>query len=214
MNGVVSNLSKPFSTQNLDILDANIYLELDAIQAKFKEIDLEVSTGLSNQLNLVISEISDDFTGAGGFLGGVGAGGALAAALLLFTPIGIFTAVAAAVVAAIAGVFGFGMMDVDGLRDQIKVKVFELGFQKFEESVEKVHEKLGEIIGSTFDHRVDSASRVIAQAIALYEHLLEQQEKAHATTLEQREQQKDWITQRRKELEQVEQSVETVVCQY
>jgi hypothetical protein len=43
---------------------------------------------------------------------------------------------------------------------------------------------------------------------ALYENLLEQQEKSHAATLEEREQQKAWILQRQK-LEQLKQKIAT-----
>ncbi|MHC5737691.1 hypothetical protein [Nostoc sp.] len=57
---------------------------------------------------------------------------------------------------------------------------------------------------SVFENRVESSSRVIAEAIALYENLLEQQEKAHNETLEQREAEKMWIYQKRQELEQVQ----------
>lgn len=57
---------------------------------------------------------------------------------------------------------------------------------------------------------LESPSRVIAQAIALYENLLEQQEKAHNETLEQREAEKMWIYQKRQELEQIQNGLETI----
>ncbi|WP_375473055.1 hypothetical protein [uncultured Nostoc sp.] len=103
------------------------------------------------------------------------------------------------------------MLDFDGLKDQIKGKIFELGFEKFDESIDKFSEKLDEIVGSVFNSRVESASRVIAQAIALYENLLEQQEKAHNETLEQREAEKMWIYQKRQELEQVQNGLEVIL---
>ena len=62
-----------------------------------------------------------------------------------------------------------------------------------------------------FNSRVESASGVIAQAIALYENLLEQQEKAHNETLEQREAEKMWIYQKRQELEQVQNGLEVIL---
>ncbi|KZL50642.1 hypothetical protein A2T98_06225 [Nodularia spumigena CENA596] len=89
------------------------------------------------------------------------------------------------------------------------MKVFELGFEKLDESTDKISEKLEEIINTVFDSRVESASKVIEQAmaqapaagIALYENLLEQQEKAHQVTLEEREAEKALIYQKRQELE-------------
>ena len=77
--------------------------------------------------------------------------------------------------------------------------------------MDKFSEKLDEIVGSVFENRVESASRVIAQAIALYENLLEQQEKAHNETLEQREAEKIWIYQKCQELEQVQNGLEVIL---
>lgn len=125
----------------------------------------------------------------------------------------MITVILAGVAAAIFGSFGLGMLDIDGLRDKIKLKVFEIGFQKFDESMDKVSEKLYEIVGSVFNNRVESASQVIAQAISLYENLLEQQEKAHKETLEQREAEKAFISQKRQELEQVQKNLEAILVQ-
>lgn len=119
----------------------------------------------------------------------------------------------ASLATAIAGSFGLGMLDFDGLKDKIKFKVFDLGFQKFDESMDKVVEKLDELIGSVFEHRIESASRVITHAISLYENLLEQQEKAHKETLEQRETEKAWIAQKHQELEQLQNNIEAIMNQ-
>ncbi|MEH2375250.1 hypothetical protein [Nostoc sp.] len=175
--------------ENIKYLDTNIAYELDAIQGEFNSLDHNIQTNFSEQLKISIGDINDDFMAMGGIGGGIGIGGALAAGLIL-TGFGFIAVVVASVAAAIAGYFGLGMLDFDGLKDQIKGKVFELGFKKFYESMDKLSEKLHEIVGSVFENRVESASRVITQAIALYENLLEQQEKAHNETLEQREAEK------------------------
>jgi hypothetical protein len=185
--------------------------ELKAIQAEFKSFDQQFSSRLSEQLKIsIINNINDDFVGAGGFAGGIGIGGALAAALIFLAPVGIVAAIITSVVAAIASAFGLGILDIDGLHNKIKQKVCELGLKEFEKSKDKFNQKLDEIIGSLFDKRVESTSRVIAQAISLYENLLEQQEKAHHETLEQREAEKAWISQKRQELEQVQKDIETI----
>ena len=67
-------------------------------------------------------------------MGGLGIGGALAAGLLAFTPLGLVAIVMASIAAAIGSSFGIGMLDLDGLKDQIKIKVLEVGFQNFETS--------------------------------------------------------------------------------
>lgn len=197
----------------IEYLDSNIAYELDAIQADFQRLDQQIQTNFSQQMKLSIKGINDDFMGLAGIGGGVGIGGALAAGLLAFTGLGFIAIVVAAVIAAIAGSFGFGLLDFDGLQDQIKFKVFEIGFEKFtsEESMDKVSEKLNEIIKTVFVSRLDNSSLVIAEAIALYENLIEQQEKAHQETLEQREIEKAFINQKRQELEQVQKALQTII---
>ena len=207
-NKLGDDILKPKLKQLNDVIEQ----ELKAIQAEFKSFDQQFNSRLSEQLKTsIINNINDDFVGAGGFAGGIGIGGALAAALIFLAPVGIVAAIITSVVAATASAFGFGMLDVDGLHDKIKQKVYEVGLDNFKKSKDEFSEKkLDEIIGSLFNKRVESASRVIAQAISLYENLLEQQEKAHHETLEQREAEKAWISQKRQELEQVQKDIETI----
>ncbi len=198
---------------NLKILDANIEYELDAIQSEFKNIEQLVKTDFSKQLKISINGITDDFMGLGGFGGGLGIGGALAAGLIVFTGIGFVAIIIASLAATIAGSFGLGMFDVDGLHNQIKMKIFEIGFEKFDESIDKVSEKLHEITISVFDTKVESASRVIASAIALYENLIEQHEQAHKETVEEQQMKKAWISEKRQEIEKVKNDIETILQQ-
>lgn len=194
----------------LELLDMGIDCELKAIQSQFEQIDLTINTGLSKQLNFAITGINDDL-GGDSVWGGLSAGGAVAAALLVFTPIGLLAAVFTAVIAAIAGSFSFGWMNSDKLKEEIKNKVIEEGLKQFSKSTGKIADKLGEIIIATFDQRVEAASRVIEQAIALYENLLEQQEKSHAATLNERQQQQAWIAQQRQELQRLQQQLDDIV---
>ncbi len=205
--------SQRFRLEGIDYLDANIADEIEAIQGDFKRLDQQVSTNFSEQMNLSITGINDEFMGLGGIGGGLGIGGALAAGLIVFTGLGFIAVVVASVAAAIASSFGLGMLDLDGLKDQIKLTVLEVGFEKLDESIDKLSEKLEKIISTVFDSRIESASRVIEQAIALYENLLEQQEKAHQETLEQREAEKELIYQKRQELEQVQNDLEVLLSQ-
>lgn len=199
--------------EGIDYLDSNIAYELEAIQGDFKRLDKQVNTSFSKQLNISITGINDEFMGFAGIGGGLGIGGALAAGLVVFTGVGFIAVIVAGVAATIASSFGLGMLDLDGLKDQIKLKVFEIGFEKLDESIDKLSEKLEEIISTVFDERVESASKIIEQAIALYENLLEQQEKAHQVTLEQREAEKQLIFQKRQELEKVQNDLEILLSQ-
>ncbi|MTJ07583.1 dynamin family protein [Anabaena sp. UHCC 0204] len=197
--------------EGIEYLDSNIAYELDAIQADFQRLDQQIQTNFSQQMKLSIGGISDDFMGLGGIGGGVGVGGALAVGLIAFTGLGFIAIVVAAIAATIASSFGFGLLDFDGLSTQIKQKVYDIGFEKFEESVEKISEKLDEIINTVFNSRIEGSSRVIAEAISLYENLIEQQEKAHQENLEQREIEKAFIKQKRQELEQVQKELQTII---
>ena len=195
----------------LKILDTNIEYELDAIESEFKNIEQQVKADLSKQLQISINGIQNDSMGLGGFGGALAIGGALAAELLAFIGIGFVAIIIANLAATIAGSFGLGMFDVDGLHNQIKTKIFEIGFQKFDESMDKIYEKLHEITTSVFDTKVESASRVIASAIALYENLIEQHEQAHKETLEEQQTQKAWISEKRQEIEKVKNDIEVIL---
>jgi hypothetical protein len=200
--------------ENLKILDANIEYELDAVQAEFQNIEQQVNTNFSKQLQLTINGISDDFMGLGGLGGGLGIGGALAVGLLAFTGVGFVAIIVASLAATVAGSLGLGMFDIDNLHNQIKMKVIEIGITKFDESIDKVEKKLYEITNSVFDSRLELASRVITQAIFLYENLLEQHEKVHQETIEQRQASKEYISQKFTELEQQKNGIETILQEY
>lgn len=140
-------------------------------------------------------------------------GSALATTLFLFTGIGLVPVIIASVAAAIAGEFGSGILGFDGISDQVKRKVIEIGFKNFDESKDEFGKKRDELISSVFNYRVESASRVIAKAISFYEALLEQQEKSHQETLKQCEVEKPWLSQKREELNQVQNNVEAILNQ-
>lgn len=196
---------------NLKELNRVIHQEMEALQQSLKLLDQEINTNFNQQLNFKMSEIDANFGGAGGLMNGLGAGGALAAGLFVFTGIGIVAIIITAVATAIAGSFGLGMLDADRIHGQIKKKACELGLKKFEESNDKIAKHLNEIVSSAFHIKVEVADEAIKQIISSYETLLEQQEKAHKETLEQRQAEKAWIAQKRQELEQVQKNIEAIL---
>ena len=197
--------------RNIKLLNANIELELEAVKATFQDTKQQIKDNLYDKMNFSIYGIGDDFAGAGGFLGGLGIG-VIAAGLLLFTPLGAIAIVTASLAAAIGGSFSLGMLDLDGLRDQIKVKVLELGFKKFEASKDKVSENLHKMVKSAINKKVQTASEVIEQVISRYEKLLEQQDIVREATLEQRNAEKIWIAQMCEELKQVQIKINKEYC--
>jgi uncharacterized tellurite resistance protein B-like protein/GTPase SAR1 family protein len=196
---------------NLEIFDTRIRQELEAIQQNLNLLDQQINANLSKQIHFRISEIDADINSQGSLLGGIGAGGALAAGLYAFTLIAVGPIIVAALATAIVGSLGLGMLDADGIHYKIKSKVIELGFQKFDESTEKIWENLGKTIGSAFNSRIEVAEEAIKQVISCYENVLEQHEKAHKETREQRQAEKAFIAQQRQELEQVQKNIEAIL---
>jgi hypothetical protein len=161
----------------------------------------------------IASSINSDIGGAGGFLGGLGLGGAVAAVLLAFAGVGIIPVILAGLAAAGGGSFGLGMLDVDGIHSQIKQKVFELGFQKFNESSQSIVDKIHERIIAVFEERVETSSGAMSKAISLWENLLEQQENRDRQNQAECETQKVWLADKRRELEQVQNQIQTILNQ-
>lgn len=208
-----SQLKNVVLKQNIKKINKVINQELQGIQNNLKLLALETNTQFTQQTNFNISGIEGDITGADGFMGGIGAGGALAAGLLAFTGIGLIPIIIAAVATAIAGSFGLGLLDVDGIHDQIKIKVLEQGFEKFDESIDKIGNRLEEIIISTFDSQVEAAEEAIKHLISSYEKFLEHQEKAQKEIMADSKAEKAFISQKRQELEQVQKGIEAILNQ-
>ncbi len=210
---------------NLKNLDSIIYQELQAIKSNLQNLDEQVGTNLEGQFSFSTSSQARDFFniasdinfneskegGDKGFLGGLGAGG-LVGALFAFTGFGTVVSLIASGIAAAIGSLFFSSPSEEELDFQIKQKVLDLGFEKFNESGEGIFNTICEKnIDSLFDVRVQFATESIERTISLCENLLEQQEKAHKETLQQREAEKAFIAQKRQELEQVQKNIEAIL---
>ncbi|MEG4572189.1 dynamin family protein [Microcoleus sp. N3A4] len=215
--------------QKIETLDFKFKEEFYAIRQEFQEFDRRLSTSLVTQFNnlgiaknlggigiggsSIASSINPDIGGPGGYLGGLGLGGLVAAGLLFFAGLGIIPVILGGLAAGGGGAFGLGMLDVDGIHNQIKQKVCELGFQKFKESKKSIYKKIQERIKAVFDERYETASGAIAQAMSLWENLLEQQEKRDRQNQAECEVQKVWLADKRRELEQVQNQIEAILNQ-
>ncbi|MEA5628131.1 hypothetical protein [Nostoc sp. UHCC 0251] len=186
----------------IERFDSEISQEINALSTEFELIDKRLNTNFSDYISNNIKEVDTTL-----FFGTLGRwsvnllGGMLLAStgLIFFVPLFI---------GSINKFTGW----VDGQQDTgIKQKIIESGLAKFAESQDKIKEQINQYISSIFESKIKSFSAVIAQAIALYENLLEQQEKAHSETLEQREAEKMWIYQKREELEQVQNGLEIIL---
>ena len=215
--------------EKIETLDFKFKEEFYAIRQEFQEFDRRLSTSLVTQFNNleiaknlggiglggsgIASSINPDIGGPGGYLGGLGLGGLVAAGLLFFAGLGIIPVILGGLAAGGGGAFGLGMLDVDGIHNQIKQKVCELGFQKFNESAESIFEKVQERIIAVFNDRANANSDAMSKAIALWENLLEQQEKRDRQNQAKCEAEKVWLADKRRELEQVQSQIETILNQ-
>lgn len=105
------------------------------------------------------------------------------------------------------------MLDGDAVKAQIKQKVRELGFEKFNESSDSIFEKVQERIIDRFQERIEASNGVMREAILLWENLLEDQEKRDRQSQEECDAEKVWIENKRQELLQVEKEIEAILNQ-
>ena len=215
--------------QNVGVLNNQITEDIYAIHQEFQKFYQQRSSNLVSQFNNraiagnlggfgiggsgIASSINPDIGGPGGFLGGLGLGGLVAAGLLFFAGLGIIPVILGGLAGGGGGAFGLGMLDVDGIHNQIKQKVGKLGFQKFDESSQSIFDKIQERIIAVFEERVETSSDAIAQAMSMWENLLEQQEKRDHQNQAECEAEKLWLADKRRELEQVQNQIETILNQ-
>jgi len=217
---------KAILQQNGAVLNNQINEDIYVIRQEFQKFDKQRSSNLVSQFNNfaiagdlggigiggsgIASSISD-IGGPGGFLGGLGLGGLVAAGLLFFGGLGIIPVILGGLAAGGGGAFGLGMADVDGIHNQIKQKVCELGFQKFDECSQSILDKIQQRIIEIFEERVETSSDAMSKAIALWENLLEQEEKRDRQNQAECEAEKVWLAEKRRELEQVKSQIETIL---
>ncbi|MCC5653644.1 dynamin family protein [Nostoc sp. XA013] len=195
--------------ETLQVLEENIKYELNIIQADFQQLDIRLDTSFSKDMELPICDITSDSID----FGSIGIRNALVIELGQLTGIGFIAAFIANVTAMITSMitsnFGLESADNEELYDPIKMKVLEIGLEKFEESIDIVYKKLCENVETGFDSKVESANRVIEQAISLYENLLDQQEKTEQEAVTKYNISKNLILQYCQELNQVQDKINT-----
>ncbi|MEG4047217.1 dynamin family protein [Microcoleus sp. Pol17_C1] len=215
--------------QNMGVLDSQIGEDIDAIRQEFQQFDQQLSTSLVAQFNNLATAGSLGGFGASGrgiassinpnigsdeSLGvGLGLGALVGAGLLFFTGLGFIGVILGGLAAGAGGGFGFSFLDGDAVKDQIKQKVCELGVEKFDESAQSIFEKVQERIITVFNDRTNANSDAMSKAISLWDNLLEQQEKRDRQNQAECEAEKVWLADKRRELEQVQSQIETILNQ-
>ncbi len=87
----------------------------------------------------------------------------------------------------------------------------DIYWKEVAEFKEKVNSKIDKFITAIFDDRVELATEALDKAIAFYNDFLERQERYQHETSEQREAEKAWIDQQRRELERVQNGIEAIL---
>jgi hypothetical protein len=213
--------------QNMGALNSQIDEDIYAIRQEFQKFDKQLSSNLVSQFNNLamagnlggigtsgsgIAESIGEIEG-GGFMGGLGIGAAVGAALLFFAGLGFIGVILGGLAAGAGGGLGLNFLDGDAVKAQIKEKVCELGFENFDESSQSIFDKIQERIIALFEKRIEASNGVMSKAIALWENLLEQQEKRDRQNQAECEAQKVWLADKRRELEQVQNQIHTILNQ-
>jgi len=213
--------------QNMGALNSQIDEDIYAIRQEFQKFDKQLSSNLVSQFNNLamagnlggigtsgsgIAESIGEIEG-GGFMGGLGIGAAVGAALLFFTGLGFIGVILGGLAAGAGGGLGLNFLDGDAVKAQIKEKVCELGFENFDESSQSIFDKIQERIIALFEQRIEASNGVMSKAMSLWENLLEQQEKRDSQNQAECESQKVWLADKRRELEQVQNQIQTILNQ-
>ncbi|KJH72252.1 dynamin family protein [Aliterella atlantica] len=194
-----NQLKESVLKESLEILDNVIQQELQAIQSNFQNISYLLNKDSINMQFLQESQVNFSSEATKGFWGGFGVLGFGAAIL----PVILFTGPIMAIILGM-GAGTWGMIGITALEESIKNNVFQMGGEQFANSLDDILEKINQVINSLFIERLESVSQVIEQTILISENLLEQQNNVHQATLEQRNVEKIWIEQKRKELKKLQ----------
>ena len=201
-----NQLKETIIQPKLEFFDDEIKEELQGIKSDIDSLEQQINTKSSNWV--FYGQDEKDFGESISIWGDLTLAGLGAA---LFIPTIIFAGPILTIIGSLVsgGMLGTGIINVFDIDSQVKAKVFEVGCEKFVESLEDTFDKISEIINSAFYEKVELADEIIRNAISFYENLLEQQEKAYQETLEQREIDKSWIAHKRQELERLQNNLET-----
>jgi hypothetical protein len=100
---------------------------------------------------------------------------------------------------------------IPGLKGSLKQGILSINWQQFTEFSAQVILRIENIITSIVDERVELTTQVLEEMLAFYNYFLERQDRYQQETAEQREAEKAWIDQQRRELERVQQGIEAIL---
>ena len=202
-----TEINNKILNSKLSILEKQIRDELAKVEENISSLEQNHKTH-EKQFKFAFNGVEGTWGDFGDYFFGGIAGGGLGAGLML---LGFFMSplvIAAAVGAGLVGALGFG---TGGIKEKIKWKVLEAGWEKFDEASEDLADKVGETIHTVFDNRVESATKAIKKAIAICENLIEEEEKKHQKLLTEYETYKTQISGKQQKLFQTKGEFEKLI---
>lgn len=187
------------------ILERQIRDELAKVQESFSNLE---NNTINKQFKFAFSGVEGTWGDFWGYLFGGVAGGGLGAGVMLLEFFMGPVVIAAAIGAGLVGALGFG---TGGIKNKIRRKVLEAGWEKFVEASDELFDKVGETINTVFDNRVESATKAIQKAISICENLIEGEEKTHQKLLEEYETHKTNILQKQQHITQAHNKIENLL---
>ena len=100
---------------------------------------------------------------------------------------------------------------IPGFKRSNKQGIFSISWHWFTPVEIQIIATIDNIITEAFDARVGLVTQALEQVIAFYNYFLERQDRYQQETPEQREAEKAWIDQQRRELDRVQQGIEAIL---
>ncbi|NJO18902.1 MAG: hypothetical protein HC838_00885 [Spirulinaceae cyanobacterium RM2_2_10] len=191
-------------------LDTAILRELEQLQQSCAALDRSIDGNFSQELDFKFQDLDIDLV-SGKVFSGVAAGGLLAAGLYSFTLIALGPIAVAGIVAGLVASLGMSLFGHEGAREQAKRKVVEAGIAQFENISGNICDNLVELLRNAFSERLEKFNALTKDLISRLQTQLAQQEKLLAESAAERQAQKEFIKQKRKNLSLLQQELDLVV---
>ncbi len=210
LNNLTNTEIRDIVVNNLQIFSKEVYPNLKAISMNLQEVDFQIQSNLNEQFNLAVENLEKDgfnLTSLDNLVEGDDNNSSWVD-ILIGVPIFFGTEA----VARIGSFFGIGAYS-ENAEIEVKQQVYDLGFEKFDESAEEIFNRICENSTEVFYSNCNSVSKVIDKAIFLYENLLEQQEKTNKETKEKLETEKGFISENQQQLTELQNQLQTILSQ-
>jgi uncharacterized tellurite resistance protein B-like protein len=199
---------QPILKRHQDMLNSEIQLKLQELQYDLKSLERTINIDLKDKFDGVVSVIEPEISI---LLNAVGAGfsvmsgfSGVATMVCQVGKLALLPTAGVGLAVAVIGTVLFSVWNLQRQTEEIKKKVFDAAWEKFQESQAESLQQIYSVISTELDDRVASAERVVQQAIFLYESLLAQQERYGQQPLVEQQAEQMCLSQAYLELQQLQ----------